>query len=135
MWVKFVLLLYLNNIFMMRSQRPYRMSKDQKHDTHLCSNRSESSFKCLVLETNLIFSVDNIIVSTTLIAFIIVHITLIFISPYLSHVKLNSYTGLRCKNISELILFVSRISYWCDIRAIYGQYFKILDVNIVYRWL
>ena len=131
MWVKFVLLLYLNNIFMMRSQRPYRMSKDQKHDTHLCSNRSESSFKCLVLETNLIFSVDNIIVSTTLIALIIVHITLIFISPYLSHVKLNSYTGLQCKNISELILFVSRISYWWDIRAIYGQYFKILDVNIV----
>ena len=37
------------------------------------------------------FFYNNIIVSTTLIAFIIVHITLIFISPYLTHVKLNTY--------------------------------------------
>ena len=31
-------------------------------------------------------------------------------------------------------LYVLRTSYWWDIRAIYRQYFEILDVNIVNRW-
>ena len=111
------------------------MSKDQKHDTHLCSDRSESSFKSLVLLTHLLPSGENIFVLTTLITLIIVHITSIFIFSYVSYFKLNIYAGLQYKNISESILNVLRISYWWDIRAIYGQYFKILDVNIVYRWL
>ena len=66
--------------------------------------------------------------STTLTTLIIVHITSIFIFPYLFHVKLNVYAGLLCKNISESKLYVLRTSYWWDIRAIYIQYFKIFDV-------
>ena len=66
---------------MMRSQRPLKLSKDQKHDTHPCTDRSESSFKYLVLLTLCLFSVDNMIVPTTLIALTIVHITSIFILP------------------------------------------------------
>ena len=72
--------------------------------------------------------------STKLTTLIIVHITSIFIFPYLCHVKLNMYARLLCKNISELRLYVLRTSYWWDIRAIYRQYFEILDVNIVNRW-
>ena len=105
---------------MMRSQRPLKLSKDQKHDTHLCSDRSESSFKSLVLLTLLLPSGENIFVLTTLITLIIVHITSIFIFPYVSYFnKLNIYAALLYKNISESILYVLRISYWWDIRAIY----------------
>ena len=111
-----------------------KMLKDQEHDTHLYSGRSESCLIYLVLQTCLFFSVDNVFVSTTLTTLIIVHITSIFIFPYLCHVKLNIYARLLCKNISELKLYVLRTSYWWDIRAIYRQYFEILDVNIVNRW-
>ena len=114
---------------------PLKLLKDQKRDTHLCSNRSESCLKCMVLQTSLFFSVDNLFVSTTLTTLIIVHITSIFIFPYLFHVKLNVYAGLLCKNISESKLYVLRTSYWWDIRAIYIHYFEIFDVNIVNRWL
>ena len=86
------------------------------------SVRSESNLKYLVLLAMVIFSVDNLYVSTTLITLSKKHITSIFIFPYQSHVKLNIYAGLLCKNISESILYVLRISYWWDIRAIYGQY-------------
>ena len=126
------MILYLNFYSIMRSQRPLKLSKDQKHDTHLCSDRSESSFLCLVHLTYCILSVDNLFVSTTLITLILVHITAIFIFPNLSHVKLNIYAGLLCINISESILCVLSISYWWNIRAIYWQYFEIAFVN---RWL
>ena len=111
------------------------MSKDQKHDTHLCSDRSESSFKSLVLLTHLLPSGENIFVLTTLITLIIVHITSIFIFPYVSYFKLNIYAVLLYKNISESILYVLRISYWWDIRAIYRQYLHLKFWNFVYRWL
>ena len=64
-------------------------------------------------------SVDNILVLTTLITLIMVHITSMFISPHVSLVKLNIYARLICRNISESFLNVLRISYWWDIRAIY----------------
>ena len=134
-WCRFEMILYLIYIKMMRSQRPLKLSKDQELDTHLYSNRSESSSNCLVLLTQFLLSVGNLFVSTTLITLIIVHITLIFTFSYLSYVNLNIYAGLHCKNISESIQYVLRICNWWDIRAIYGQYFKILDVNIVHRWL
>ena len=111
------------------------MSKDQKHDTHLCSDRSESSSKSMVLLTYLLPSGENIFVLTTLITLIIVHITSIFIFPYVSYFKLNIYAALLYKNISESILYVLRISYWWDIRAIYRQYLHIKFRNFVYRWL
>ena len=66
---------------------------------------------------------------------IIVHITSIFIFPYVSYFKLNIYAGLQYKNISESILNVLRISYWWDIRAIYGQFLHLKFRNIVHRWL
>ena len=96
-----------------------KMLKDQEHDTHLCSGRSESCLKCLVLQTYLLLSVDNLFKSTALTTLIIVHIISIFIFPHLSHVKLNMYAGLLCKNILESILYVLRTNYWCDIRTIY----------------
>ena len=118
-----------------RSQGSFKLLKDLKLDTHLCSDRSESSFKHQVLQTYRLLSVNNLFVSTTLITLIKVHIASIFIFSYICHVKLNIYAGLWCKNISEVIVYVLRISYWWDIRAIYRQNFKILYVIIVYRWL
>ena len=38
---------------------------------------------------------------TTLITLVIVHITTIFIFPYLSSFKLNFYVGLLCKNFKD----------------------------------
>ena len=96
-----------------------KMLKDQEHDTHLYSGRSESCLKCLVLQTYLLLSVDNLFKSTALTTLIIVHIISIFIFPHLSHVKLNMYAGLLCKNILESILYVLRTNYWWDIRTIY----------------
>ena len=93
------------------------------------SDRSESNFKFLVLLTNCLFSVDNIFVSKILITLSIVHIPSIFISLHQSHVKLNIFGVLLCKNVPEFILCVLWISYWWDIRAIYWQYFEILKVN------
>ena len=119
----------------MRSQRPSKMSKDQKHDTHPCSNRSESSFQWLVPLTFVVLSVDTMFVLTTLITLIIVHFTSMFIFPLLSNFNLNIYARQLCKTISESILNVLRISNWLEIRAIYWHYFKTLDINIVYRWL
>ena len=113
------MILYLNCDSMIRSQRPSKLSKDQKHDAHLCSDKSESCFHCLVLLTYFILSVDIIFVLTRLITLIIIQITSMFIFQHLSHVKLNIYARLLCKNISEYFLNVLRISYWCDIRAIY----------------
>ena len=115
--------------------RPLKVLKDQKHDTHLCSGRSESCLMYLVLKTYSILSVDNIFVSTALTTLIIVHIISIFIFPHLSHVKLNMYAGLLCKNILESILYVLRTNYWWDIRTIYWQYLHPKFRNIVYRWL
>ena len=135
MCVTIVMIFHVLHISIMRSQRPSRLSKDHKHDTHLCSSRSESSFLCLVLLTYFELFVDNTFVSTTLITLIIVHFTLMSIFSHLSHFKLNIYAGLLCKNISESFLNVLRISNWLDIRAIYRQYFETLDVNIVCRWL
>ena len=85
--------------------------------------------KYLVLVTQWKLSVDNLFVLTTLITLIIVHFTSIFILPIFTHVKLKIYARLLCMNNSELILYVLWISYWWDIRAIYRQYFEILDVN------
>ena len=118
-----------------RSQGSFKLLKDQKLDTHLCSDRSESSSKSLVLLTYLLPSGENIFVLTTLITLIIVHITSIFIFPYVSYFKLNIYAALLYKNISESILYVLRISYWWDIRAIYRQYLHLKFCNFVYRWL
>ena len=111
--------------FLIRSQRSFKLLKDQKLDTHLCSDRSESSFKHQVLQTPFLLSVNKLFVSTTLITLIKVHLASLFIFSYLCHVKMIIYAGLRCMNISELILYVLRISYWWDIRAIYRQNFKI----------
>ena len=99
------------------------------------SDRSESNFKFLVHLTNCLFSLDHIFVSKILITLSIVHIPSIFISLHQSHVKLNIFCVLLCKNVPEFILCVLWISYWWDIRAIYWQYFEILNVNIVNRWL
>ena len=111
------------------------MSKDQKHDTHLCSVRSESSSKSLVLLTYKLLSVENIFVLTALITLIIVHITSISIFPYVSYFEFNIYAALLYKNISEPILYFLRISYLWDFRAIYRQYLHIKFQNFVYRWL
>ena len=46
----------------------------------------------------------------------------IYFPIFKSQVQVNIYAGLLCKNISESILYVLRISYWWDIRAIYRQY-------------
>ena len=109
------------------------MLKDQRHDAHLVKKWIKPVISGpLDIVT---ISVDNLFVLTTLITLIKVHITSISICPYLCYFKLNIYSGLLCTNISESILYVLRISYWWYIRAIYRQYFKILDVNIVYRWL
>ena len=108
------------------------MLKDQRHDAHLVKKWIKPVISGpLDIVT---ISVDNLFVLTTLITLIKVHITSISICPYLCYFKLNIYSGLLCTNISESILYVLRISYWWYIRAIYRQYFEILDVNIVYRW-
>ena len=111
------------------------MPKDQKLDAHLCSDRSESSLYSLVPLTHVIVSVDIISVSTILITLIIMHIRAIFILLHLSHVNLHIYAGLLCENISSSFLNLLSISYCWNIRAIYWQYFEILNVNIVNRWL
>ena len=101
------------------------------------SVRSESNLKYLVLLAMVIFSVDNLYVSTTLITLSKKHITSIFIFPYQSHVKLNIYAGLLCKNISESILCVLLFSYWWEIRAIYRQCFEMFwlqSVSTIWYW-
>ena len=85
-----ILDLYFNSFSIMRSYRPWKVSKDQKLDAHLCSDRSESSLLVnLVLLTHVIISLDIIFVLTTLITLSKIHITQIFVSPYLSHGKLS----------------------------------------------
>ena len=114
-----ILDLLSNSYSIMRSKRPLKLLKDQKHDAHLCYDRSESCLEYLVLLTNIIICVDSIFISTTLTTLIITHITAIYIFSHLSDVKMNLYAGLLCKNISESFLNLLRISYWWDIKAIY----------------
>ena len=106
-----ILDLLSNSYSIMRSKRPLKLLKDQKHNAHLCYDRSELCLKYLVLITIIIISVDNTFISTTLTTLIIIHIIAIFIFSHLSDVKLILYAGLPCKTISESFLNLLRISY------------------------